>query len=100
MKVKQQMILDERQSLDERSWRTQEMADDSVGGQLLIGLMAENKLPPFILPVVQKYIFNNPDLSVRVQAGKYMKGSGDAKTFSIDAVAHCTVMLSRVKLIL
>src|SRR5205085_3610024 len=45
MKVKRQIILDERQSLDERSWRIKEMARDSIGGQLLIGLMAENKLP-------------------------------------------------------
>ncbi len=88
MKVKRQIILDERQSKDDRSWYTQEMAADSVGGQLLIGLMAENKLPALLLPVVQQHIFNNPDLSVRVQAGKYVKRSGDGKTFSIDAIAQ------------
>jgi putative membrane-bound dehydrogenase-like protein len=88
MKVKKQIILDERQSRDERSWRTQEMAGDSVGGQLLIGLMAENKLPALLLPVVQEHIFNNPDLSVRVQAGKYVKRSGARKTFSIDAIVQ------------
>ena len=88
MKVKRQILLDDRQSQDERSWRTQEMAADSVGGQMLIGLMAENKLPSPLLPVVEKYIFNNPDLSVRVQAGKYVKRSGDGKTFSIDAIAQ------------
>jgi putative membrane-bound dehydrogenase-like protein len=88
MKVKRQIILDERQSLNERSWRAQEMAEDSVGGQLLIGLMAENKLPALIIPVVQKYIFDNPDLSVRVQAGKYVKRSGSYNTYSIDAIAQ------------
>jgi putative heme-binding domain-containing protein len=64
------------------------MAADSVGGQMLIGLMAENKLPAPLLSEVEKNIFNNPDLSVRVQAGKYIKRSGDGKTFSIDAIAQ------------
>ena len=88
MKVKRQIILDEHQSKDERSWRTEEMAADSVGGQLLIGMMAENKLPSLLMPVVQQHIFNNPDLSVRVQAGKYVKRNGADKTFSIDAIAQ------------
>jgi putative membrane-bound dehydrogenase-like protein len=87
MKVKRQILLDDRQSQEERSWRTEEMAVDSVGGQMLIGLMAENKLPPKLLTVVEKHIFNNPDLGVRVQAGKYVKRSGDGKKFSIDAIA-------------
>lgn len=88
MKVKRQIILDNRQSKDERSWRTAEMARDSVGGQMLIGLMAENKLPEILLPVVQQQIFNNPDLSVRVQAGKYVARKGNDKVISIDAVAQ------------
>jgi putative heme-binding domain-containing protein len=88
MKVKKQIMLDERQSKDERRWRTQEMAADSVGGQLLIGLMAENKLPALLIPVVQEHIFSNPDLSVRIQAGKYVKRSGNNQTFSIDAIAQ------------
>ena len=88
MKVKRQIILDERQSKDERRWRTKEMSMDSVGGQLLIGMMAENKLPAILLPVVQEHIFNNPDLSVRIQAGKYVKRNPDGKTFSIEAIVQ------------
>ena len=87
MKIKRQIILDEHQSKNERSWRIEEMAADSVGGQLLIGMMAENKLPSLLIPVVEQYIFNNPNLSVRVQAGKYIKRSGADKIFSIDAIA-------------
>src|SRR6185295_10560068 len=45
------------------------------------------KLPAIVLPVVQEKIFNNPDLSVRVQAGKYIKQKAAGKTFSIDAIA-------------
>ncbi len=88
MKVKRQILLDGRQSQDEHNWKIKEMAADSVGGQMLIGLMAENKLPAPLLSEVEKNIFNNPDLSVRVQAGKYIKRSGDGKTFSIDAIAQ------------
>ncbi|MGZ8558914.1 MAG: PVC-type heme-binding CxxCH protein [Chitinophagaceae bacterium] len=88
MKVKRQIILDERQSKDERRWRTEEMAMDSVGGQLLIGLIAENKLPATLFPVMEEHIFNNPDLSVRVQAGKYVKRNRDGKTFSIEAIVQ------------
>lgn len=87
MKVKRQIILDEEQSNDERKARAKEMAGDSVGGQLLIGLMAENKLPPSVLPVVQEHLFNNPDLAVRVQAGKYLQQKASGKAFSIDAIA-------------
>ena len=87
MKVKRQIMLDEKQSLDERTWQTTAMAKDSVGGQMLIGLLAENKMPAKLLPAVEANIFNNPDLSVRIQAGKYIKRSGSDKQFSIDAIA-------------
>ncbi len=45
MKVKQQIILDERQTFNKRRDRVNEMVKDSIGGQLLIGLAAEKKLP-------------------------------------------------------
>jgi len=87
MKVKRQIILDERQSLDERKWRTREMANDSVGGQLLIGLAAEKKMPVKILPFVEETIFKNPALSVRMQAANYFNRPGSNKIFSIDEIA-------------
>jgi len=86
MKVKRQVILDERQSLDERKWRTEEMADDSIGGQMLIALASENKIPISILPIVESSIFNNPDLAVRIQAGKYFKRPGNRKIYSIEEI--------------
>jgi putative membrane-bound dehydrogenase-like protein len=88
MMVKKQIILDGKQSKDERSRHIQEMAADSLGGQLLIGLLAENRLPAILLPVVQRHIFNNPNMSVRVQAGNYLKRSDAGKTFSIDAITQ------------
>ncbi|MEO6288830.1 MAG: c-type cytochrome, partial [Ginsengibacter sp.] len=86
MKVKRQIILDERQSADERKRQTEEMANDSIGGQMLIGLAAENKIPKAILPFVETSIFNNPDQSVRTQAGKYFKRPGYGKIFSVEEI--------------
>ena len=87
MKVKRQIILDERQSLDERKRQTEEMAKDSVGGQMLIGLAAEKKIPKAILPFVEELIFNNPDQAVRTQAGKYFKRPGSGKIYSVEEIA-------------
>ncbi len=87
MKVKRQIILDEDQSPDERKYSTQQMALDSVGGQLLIGMAAENKLPKQLLPFIEEKIFNNPDPAVRVQAGNYFKRPGSGKVYAIPAIA-------------
>ena len=88
MKVKRQIILDERQSSFERKWRTQEMAADSVGGQMLIALAAENKIPNSVLPFVEASIFNNPDQAVRIQAGKYFRRPGNKKIYSIEVIVN------------
>ncbi|MEO8764334.1 MAG: PVC-type heme-binding CxxCH protein [Ginsengibacter sp.] len=87
MKVRRQIILDERQSMDERKWQTEEMAKDSIGGQMLIGLEAEKKIPQAILPFVEEFIFNNPDQAVRTQAGKYFKRPGNGKIYSVEEIA-------------
>jgi putative membrane-bound dehydrogenase-like protein len=83
MKVKKQIITDEHQSLDERKWRVQEMAVDSVGGRLLIGMAEENTLPKDLLPFIEQKIFVNPDATIRMQAGKYFKQPGSGRTYSI-----------------
>jgi len=97
MKVKKQTILDERQSTDERKWRAEEMAADSVGGQLLIGMAAENKLPKHILPFIEATIFKNPDATIRMQAGKYFKRPESGKTYSIEDISKLNGDMSRGK---
>lgn len=87
MKVKEQTVLDEHQSNDERKWRVQEMASDSVGGQMLLGLAADHKLPEKVIPFVEETIFNNPSSVVRVQAGRYFKRPGVGKVYSIIDIA-------------
>lgn len=97
MKVKKQIVLDEHQSINERKWRVQEMAADSVGGQLLIGMAAEDKLPKQVLPFIEETIFKNPDATIRVQAGKYFKRPGAGKTYSIQDISKLTADMTRGK---
>ncbi len=87
MKVKRGIILDESISVHEREFRLREMAMDSLGGQMLIGLAAENNLPQHINQSAGKWIFSNPDLTVRVQAGRYFKRPGAEKVFSIEEIS-------------
>lgn len=86
MKSKMQAVLDEHLSLDARKWRLRDMAKDSVGGQMLIGLAAENKFPKALKPAMEELIFKNPDLAVRVQAGKYFSKPGGQKNYNIQDI--------------
>lgn len=86
MKSKLLAVLDEHLSHDARKWRLEQMANDSIGGQLLIGLAAENKFPPFLTSAMEEVIFKNPDIAVRVQAGKYFKQPGGKKNYSIQEI--------------
>jgi putative heme-binding domain-containing protein len=83
MKVRQQIMLDEQQSADERKSQARQMAADSVGGQMLIGLAADKKLPAALLPYIQEKIFENPDATIRMQASTYFKRPGTDKTYAI-----------------
>ena len=87
MKVKRGIILDERQSFDEKKWNAQAMAENAIGGQMLLSMRAENILPSELFPEVEALIFNNPDLGVRVQAANYFKKPGSGKTYPISAIA-------------
>ncbi len=87
MKVKRGIILDKRQSFNEKKWNVQAMAKNAIGGQMLLSMREENSLPSELYPVVENVIFNNPDLGVRVQASNYFKKPGSGKTFSITEIA-------------
>ena len=86
MKVKMNIMLDERQSDYQRRSRAHQMALDSEGGQMLIGLAAENKLPEKVSAFVQQKIFENPDLSVRTQAKNYFTSSLPGKDYPVEEV--------------
>ncbi|HLL42114.1 MAG TPA: PVC-type heme-binding CxxCH protein, partial [Segetibacter sp.] len=97
MKVKKQIVLDEQQSINERKLRVQEMAADSVGGQLLIGMAAVNVLPKQVLPFIEETIFKNPDPTIRVQASEYFKRPGADKTYSIPHISMLAADMARGK---
>jgi putative membrane-bound dehydrogenase-like protein len=88
MKIKMQKMLDTGLPTDERKWNAQDMAADAIGGQMLIGLVAENKLPSVVVPFVEAAIFNNPDITIRSQASKHFKRKGVDKIFAVDAIAQ------------
>ncbi|MEJ7587757.1 MAG: c-type cytochrome [Ferruginibacter sp.] len=87
MKAIMKGVTDEHISLDARKGRLEKMANDSIGGQLLIGLASEDRFPAALVPFMEKSIFNNPDITVRVQAGKYFKQPGGKKNYSIPGIA-------------
>ncbi len=87
MKVKESKMLETQQSFDERKWNAQKMANDKLGGQMLMNLMVNNQLPKDLIPVVEAAIFKNPDLSVRIQASSYFKKNGNAELLDINKIA-------------
>ncbi|MBC7829496.1 MAG: HEAT repeat domain-containing protein [Chitinophagaceae bacterium] len=99
MKVKKQIVLDDNQSTNERKWQVQRMAIDSVGGQLLIGMATEKKIPSILLPFIEEKIFQNPDASIRVQASKYFQRPGAGKIYSIQDISAMTADAKRGELI-
>ncbi|HLO79746.1 MAG TPA: PVC-type heme-binding CxxCH protein [Chitinophagaceae bacterium] len=87
MKVLSPFVLDSSLSFDERRYRADAMARDTIGGQMLIGMAAENQLDRAMKVYLGKKIFDNPDPVVRVQAGKYFKKPGNDIQYSIERVA-------------
>ncbi|HEY5918399.1 MAG TPA: c-type cytochrome, partial [Chryseolinea sp.] len=85
MKVKMGKIMDEHLPFDEKKWSAQDMAKSPIGGQMLIAMASENKLPRDLYPVVEKVIFKNPDAGVRIQASNVFR-SATGTTYSINAV--------------
>jgi hypothetical protein len=57
MKVKRSKVLDARLPFNEKKWNAQDMARNAIGGQLLIGMVAESKLPQELYPTVEELIF-------------------------------------------
>ncbi|MBK5279111.1 MAG: HEAT repeat domain-containing protein [Bacteroidia bacterium] len=86
MLVKKSRIDDEQLPFDEKKWSVQSMAKDPVGGQMLIGMVAENKLDKRFYPFVEELIFKNPDQSVRRQASNYFKASDSDRPYAIGTI--------------
>jgi putative membrane-bound dehydrogenase-like protein len=87
MKVKMSKILDQQLPLDEKKWNAQDMAKNPIGGQMLLTMASENKLPKELYPVVEKVIFKNPDTGVRIQASNIFKNPESRTNYSINTIA-------------
>jgi putative heme-binding domain-containing protein len=79
-------LRDEGLSMEERVRAATAMARDKTGGEMLIGLAAEKKLPREVMRQVGQVIFDNPDQSVRVLAGDYFVKPGVTKAVSIGRI--------------
>jgi cytochrome c5 len=62
------------------------MAKDSLGGQIIIGMASEKKIPQDLLPIVEEVIFTNPNQAIRVQASQYFKRPGVGKVFNLQNI--------------
>jgi len=86
MKVKMGKILDEKLPFDEKKWNARDMANDEVGGQMLLGMVAESRLPASLYDVVAASIFKNPSEAVRIQASNVFKKPGTHTVYSLDVI--------------
>src|SRR5690606_20855975 len=73
-------------SLEEKIKASNAMAGDKTGGEMLIGLAAEGKLPKEIIAAVSKEILKNPEQSIRVLAADYFKSGADDAAGSVAEV--------------
>ncbi|RYC68298.1 PVC-type heme-binding CxxCH protein [Spirosoma sordidisoli] len=71
MLAKRQILLDEYRSDAEKRKVAMEMARTAAGGQILVGLAADKKLPDNLRTYVADAILKNPDQSVRTMAKEY-----------------------------
>ncbi|HEX5668148.1 MAG TPA: PVC-type heme-binding CxxCH protein, partial [Chitinophagaceae bacterium] len=99
MKVLSPYVLDSSLSFDERRYRADAMARDSIGGQMLIGMAAEGQLDKAMMNYLGKRIFDNPDPVVRVQAGKYFSKPGNDIQYSIERIASLKSDAAKGKLL-
>lgn len=97
VKIKIQSIQDEHLPLAVREDILKQTALDSIGGQLLVGSIAENKFPSELKSLLGKYIFLNPSMAVRVQAEKYFKRSEVQKKYTVEDIEQMKGDLSRGK---
>ncbi|MBO0932376.1 PVC-type heme-binding CxxCH protein [Fibrella aquatilis] len=88
--AQRQQLLDEYVSIADKTKLAVSMAHTPEGGRLLVGLVADRKLPKELVGPVSEVIFTNPDQSVRTMASDYFNKPGTARTVSIRQIASLT----------
>ena len=90
-------LLNGKLPMEERANAATAMARDRTGGEMLIGLAAEKKLPREVIRPVSQVIFNNPEQSVRVLAGDYFIKPTDNETVSIRRIQEISGSVDKGK---
>ncbi|HEY1056789.1 MAG TPA: c-type cytochrome, partial [Emticicia sp.] len=67
----EKQMLDKNQPQASREKAAEKLANDMIGGKMLLSLAGENRLPKDVRNVVAEHIFNNPDKSIRMMASDY-----------------------------
>ncbi|MGC1244213.1 MAG: PVC-type heme-binding CxxCH protein [Chryseosolibacter sp.] len=86
MKIKRSRVLDEQMPLNERKWNARDMAKDPVGGQMILGLLADDQLPQVLYPVVEETLLKNANPAVQMRAVGFFRRADADKSFSIPGV--------------
>jgi putative membrane-bound dehydrogenase-like protein len=96
-KAQRAKLLNENIAAWDRLQTAERMAKDSLGAQVLMGLLLENSLSAELQEKVAQHIFENPSQAIRIQAGNYFKRPGSNKTWSIPKIAALRGSVSRGK---
>ncbi|GAB3037409.1 PVC-type heme-binding CxxCH protein [Spirosoma pulveris] len=78
MLANRQILLDEYKSDTEKRKIALEMAHDTEGGKILVGLVADKKLSTKLIKAVTPTLLKNPDQSVRTMAKEYVSEKQEA----------------------
>jgi putative membrane-bound dehydrogenase-like protein len=70
------VVRDEVRPMEERVDAAVKLAEDRVGGALLIGMLAEGEMPDLVTNMIRRTISNNPERHVRVLAEQFFPHGG------------------------
>lgn len=85
MKVKLSKVLDERLPFDEKKWNARDMAEDPIGGSMILSLVSTGKFPKDLYNEVSPIILTNADQTVRIQATQYFN-SGAKHHYNVPTI--------------
>lgn len=88
LKVRRNVILDAQMPMHEKRRAVREMTRDLAGVQMLMGIIAEEKLPTELYPFVEELIARHDDESVRIHAAASFKSGEKRSTFSSASIAR------------
>jgi putative membrane-bound dehydrogenase-like protein len=97
MRQLQNKVLNGGLSGSSRAEAAVQMAQNPLGGQMLVSLASENKLPEELIQTVSQTIFQNPDQQVRVLASDFFARPGLNRALSIKQIGQLPPNATRGK---